>query len=73
MDGQDEDQAVRIVSAIQEMQLPHSKLLYIIARMFRNERISERQKLDLKCKCRACPPARLSPSSPCNAVVDRVL
>ena len=44
------DQPVAVVAALQELQLPHAKLLYILARMYKLQMITETQKLELKCK-----------------------
>lgn len=44
------DRPIAIVNALQELQLPHAKLLYILARMYKLQMITETQKLELKCK-----------------------
>ena len=50
-DPQDENfQPLEVISALQELQLPHAKLLYILTRMYNLQMISETQKLELKCK-----------------------
>lgn len=36
------------MAALKELQLPHAKLLYILARMFKLHMITETQKLELK-------------------------
>ena len=37
----DDEPTVQVVSALQELQLPHAKLLYILARMYKLEMLSE--------------------------------
>ena len=37
-----------VVAALQELQLPHAKLMYILARMYKLQMVTETQKLELK-------------------------
>ena len=41
---------LQAVNALEELQLPHARLLYMIAHMFKLGLIGEAQRMELKCK-----------------------